>query len=765
MNHRPQRSRAHILFLTLLLFLIEAGEVYCASGDAYMPGRLSVRFFEQPRISRDAQGLNMGIPSLDAVNRDFDLLDIVPLYLNLKRLTVPDLSLNYLLAFDPKLDMEALAAMYENTGCVEYAEPDYIMPVPRVPDDPYAGFQWYLNKVEAYAAWDSIPETPSNPDLVIAVIDSGVEWFHPDLKHRIWINPGEDLDGDGEMPLDDTPGDPDDRNGLDDDANGLVDDFYGWDWVVSGGCHPDEDCSTPDNNPMDFDGHGTHCSGLAAAHTDNDTGIASIVWDARIMCLRAGYHAADGNGYVIQSAAANGIYYAIDQALQNQSFTIISMSFGGSGTVRTPATVAFNSGLLCFHAAGNDGSTSQDQLDRASGIVSVASTDRNDCISEFSNYGDWVDVCAPGENILSTYLDGAYASAFIGTSNSCPLAASVAALIWAYDESIHGQPNANMMVRERLLHTADRIDTLDCNEYYRMFMSAGRVNAYKALNNIRETELTLEALELSDSGGDGRYLNGEDVEIVFTLSNTGINATDTVLVHMGCDDDFIHITQPTLVLPQVLEPDENFSNEGDPMIVELLEGGDPRYLRIDLFAATANADTVWSDAEIMTGLPAYLLYDDDGAESPVYANYYAAMMELGCIFDWYRGVDGEYPLMPDLELDFGLYNAVIYASGDSWSTLDDEEQALFAGCAAGGNLLFISQHADQDLEGTDFFANVLHAVAGEETSFGSSVRGVEGDQYTNGLWLILAGVEGAQNQDLPITEIQAGTGAVEIFLD
>ncbi len=744
--------------------LLLAQAAWCAPGDAYMPGRLSVRFFEQPRISRDAQGLNMGIPSLDAVNRDFDLLDIVPLYQNLRRVTVPDLSLNYLLAFPPDMDMEALAAMYETTGSVEYAEPDYIMPVTRVPDDPSTGSQWFLDRVEAYEAWDSVPETPSNPDMVIAVIDSGNDWNHPDLINRIWINPEEDLDGDGEMPDGEIPGDPDDRDNIDDDSNGLIDDFYGWDWVVSGGCHPDEDCSTPDNNPMDFDGHGTHCSGIAAAQTDNGVGVASVVWDARIMCLRAGYHAADGNGYVIQSAAANGIYYAIDIAQRDGNKTIISMSFGGSGTLRTPATVAWNSGLLCFHAAGNDDSSTQDQLDRASGIVSVAATTQTDCKSDYSNYGEWVDVSAPGDAIYSTIFNDTYSSLY-GTSMACPLAASVAALIWTNDPELDDDEDANAVVRERLLGTVDGIDHLACNSDYQGLLGTGRVNAYKAINNIRETTLSLDGLELADSGGDGRYLNGENVEIVFTVSNTGINPTETVYFHVSCADAFVDIPEPVFELPYVLVPDDGYTNTGEPVLVELLEGGDPRYLTIDVFATTANADTVWSEAEIMVGQPDYLLYDDDGEESPVYTYYYAAMKELDHVFDWYRGVEGEYPLMPDLELDFGLYEAVIYASGSNESTLDAAEQILFTDYAAGGDLLFSCQHADTDLEGTDFFANVLKAVSGDQTSNVRGARGVEGDPYTAGLWLILQGAGGAMNQDIPVTEVQAGPGATEIFLD
>ena len=221
-----------------------------APGDAYIPGRLSVRFKEMPVPHTGSAGLELGLPELDRINRDLNgLEDVAPLYQHLTKVHEPDLRLNFLLEFDNRLDMESVAALYMATGLVEYAEPDYVMPVSRVTNDPSLNTQWYLTTIQAREAWDSLPEDPDFPDMIIAVIDSGVDWNHPDLRDIIWTNPDEDLDGDGLISTDASPGEVSERNGVDDGQNGYVDDFYGWDWVVTTGCANGEDCVTPDNNP------------------------------------------------------------------------------------------------------------------------------------------------------------------------------------------------------------------------------------------------------------------------------------------------------------------------------------------------------------------------------------------------------------------------------------------------------------------------------------------------------------------------------------
>ncbi|MCB1046046.1 MAG: S8 family serine peptidase [Calditrichaeota bacterium] len=726
-------------------------------GDKYIPGRLSVRFFTQPDMVTTDAGVKLGVPELDRINSEFAGLEsIAPLYQHLDRIYEPDLRLNYLLEFDDRLDMESVAALYEASGLVEYAEPDYLRPLYRTTNDPAAGNQWFLNAVRAAEAWDILPDTPDFPDMIIAVVDSGVDWNHPDLRDVIWCNPDEDLDGDGLVPDTTTPGEAAERNNIDDGTNGYVDDFYGWDWVVTTGCAAQEDCTTPDNNPMDYNGHGTHCSGISAAATNNAIGVAAVAWGSRVMCLRAGYQATDGNGYVIQSAAANAVTYAIANGAK-----LITMSFGGSNTVRTPSTAAYNSGLICFHAAGNDNMNQSDGLDSASGMVSVAASNSSDCKADFSNYGSWVDVTAPGVSIYDTIFDNAYAS-LQGTSMACPLAASVTAMLWNANPELN-----NVQVRSQLLATADDIYGLSCNSDYQGMLGSGRVNAYKAVNNIRETVIELGELRLEDGSGDGRFMPGEVAQFSLEVHNTGSNPSETVTVTLNTEDPAV--TFPTGHTIELSAIPDGFSNDnfGNPLVLGIDEGSMPRYITFSVEVSTPNAPLSLSgELEIMVGNANVLLYDDDVQVSPVYGAYYNGLKELGIVFDWYSTASGNFPMLPDRPLDLTDYSVVVYASGGNASTFDTDEQTLFADYSASHPLLVSSQHANNDL-GADspFLQNVLHATNGAGTNNVRGAKGVAEDEVSDAMVMILQGTNGANNQAIPLDEITELNGSVPFMTD
>ena len=685
-------------------------------------------------------------------------LEIEPLYKHLRERTEPDLSLDYVLHYEEEVDLVALARAFEQTGMVEYAEPNWLLPLYRTTNDPDDYRQWYLSTLEAEDAWDILPAEPSFPATIVAIIDSGVDWNHPDLQGHVWVNPEEDADGDGYMNTTSTPGDPDDRDGVDgfngSDGNGYVDDFYGWDFVDNiSGCASGEDCDTEDNNPMDFNGHGTHCSGLAMADTDNNIGVAAVAFDGQIMCLRAGYDANDGTGYVVQNAAAEAIEYA-----RQNGARVISMSFGGSQVLRTPATVAYNSGLLCLHAAGNDDVTTQDQLDRASGMVSVAATSSSDCKADFSNYGSWIDVSAPGVNMYNTWFNNTYTS-IQGTSMACPLAASVAALIWNVDPELSSQE-----VRARLLGTVDAIDHLACNTSYAGQLGTGRVNAYKAAYNIRSTQIEMGQIQVSDSGGDGRFLNDEDVNIAFSFENIGINPTETVTCELSCEDASVSISQPQILVDPLEIGDDVIEN----MSAHLEAGGSNRYVAFTLTISTPNAEEeLVSEFEIQVGTPYLLLYDDAPTSDSVEQYYYTAFKEQGLIFDWYCSESGNYPLMPGLGLNMDMYDVVFYASGSAGETASASEQELLSNWLnANRGLVFSSQYAASDLAGSSFLADVLHAELSEDEN---SSRGVRGTTETGlpceDFWLILQGAGGANNQAAPVRGLNALNGAEVLFLD
>ncbi len=279
---------------------------------------------------------------------------------------------------------------------VEHAEPNYLYTPMAIPNDPDFDRLWYLNNrgqtvngtaglpgadIAAPEAWDI---ATGSPDLVIAVIDSGVAFEHPDLIDNTWINPGE------------IPG-----NGIDDDGNGYVDDLYGWDFV------------NEDANPSDYsrdlsgDGHGTHVAGIIAAHGNNGRGASGVMWRAKIMALQI-FDLFETSSFLDAIIQSINIISAIEYAVDNGA-RIINCSFGGpspSQFQRDAFRYADENGVLAVAAAGNETNDNDRFQTYPAGyplpnIISVAATDENDRLAAYSNFGATVDVAAPGGSIVS----------------------------------------------------------------------------------------------------------------------------------------------------------------------------------------------------------------------------------------------------------------------------------------------------------------------------------------------------------------------------
>jgi len=301
-------------------------------------------------------------------------------------------------------------------------------------------------------AWDT---TQGNPEIAIAVIDTGIDYNHPDLAPNIWHNPGE------------IPG-----NGLDDDANGYIDDAVGWDFVDAYGGASDEDYTTPDNDPMDRHGHGTHVAGIAAAATGNGLGVSGVAGNCRIMAVRAGYRTPSGGGVLTSVAAAQGIVYAGENGAK-----VINLSWGDyqkSNLIEDAMSFATDQGALICAAAGNE-DTSGLLYPAASdnnAVMAVGATDRNDAKASFSNYGEWVDVSAPGVAVYSTYIDNAYCL-MNGTSMAAPHAAGVAALLFSYLPGLTA-----LDAKTRIMRSVDVLSALSGKN-----LTSGRINAHSALTS------------------------------------------------------------------------------------------------------------------------------------------------------------------------------------------------------------------------------------------------------------------------------------------
>ena len=370
---------------------------------------------------------------------------------------------------------------YRRNPNVEWAEPNGIYYLTTAPDDPYYSTQqkWYYDLISAESGWEI--QTGSS-SVVIAIVDSGVDLDHPDLQAKVWTNPGE------------TAG-----NGIDDDGNGYVDDVYGWDFV---GSDDGDDGDLPgDNNPdvfagdpavgdgLDQDGsgiaddgvgHGTVVAGIAAAQTNNGSGVAGMAWGCRLMAVRA--FNPEGWGYF--SDIADAITYAADKGAK-----VINLSFGGdySQAIETAVNYAHdNHGCVLVAAAGNSNTSSLKYPAALANTIAVGASDSTNGRSYFSNWGSNLDVVAPGVDIFSTFVQSqtgiaSYASGR-GTSFSAPLAAGLCALIWSQNPSL-----SHVQVRDILKSRAKDLqdDPDDSPDAGAAWDGAGLINAFNALAPYR----------------------------------------------------------------------------------------------------------------------------------------------------------------------------------------------------------------------------------------------------------------------------------------
>ena len=353
------------IILILLSFLgvvsIRASELVSESDSplsregAYVPGELLVRY--KPSFRAAASEYFRSRWSISTVRR-FDRIGV-------QHVKLPE-----------DMTVEEALEIFHADPDVEYAEPNYLRyATATTPNDTFFSNLWGLNNpsdtdIDAPEAWDI---TTGNSNVVVAVLDSGVDYNHPDLSNNIWTNPGE-IGG----------------NGFDDDNNGKVDDVRGWDFVDD------------DNDPMDSDDHGTHVAGTIAAVGNNSTGITGVVWTAQIMPLR--FLNAFGSGTVAASIDA------IDYAIRNGA-KIINASYGSytfSAAERDAIARARNAGILFVAAAGNDNWNNDSSAKHypssydLANIIAVAATTQSDARASFSNYGvTSVDVAAPGTMIYS----------------------------------------------------------------------------------------------------------------------------------------------------------------------------------------------------------------------------------------------------------------------------------------------------------------------------------------------------------------------------
>ena len=408
--------------------------------------------------------------------------------------------------------------------------------------------QWYLKSSGIQEAWKELEknglEPGGLPSVVVAVIDTGVDYNHPDLKNNIWVNTGEIPD-----------------NGIDDDGNGYIDDYYGYNTVANKG------------SGMDVHGHGTHVAGIIAA-SNNKEGIVGIAYNAKIMPITAG----QATGIFLQNDIAEAIIYAYEMGAD-----VINMSFGGSAcsiAVQDALMTAYTRSTLVA-SAGNDGMPNQptdfydDPLPNYPGalsyVIGVMSVNQQGIESGFTNWDVYpfnsleYEVYAPGEQIYSTLAGGGYGN-LSGTSMAAPVVSGMAALLRSYFTDRDMYPSK--FIQAQICATSED-NAICCNPDMHTVNGLPHnlpmiANAHDALTKLPKPDVNLydyyifDGEELSDkNNGDGIADAGETIDIVIVLRNRWGMSENTVVTIDALSD--LGVVNPYV---EILIDSENYDSVG-----------------------------------------------------------------------------------------------------------------------------------------------------------------------------------------------------------
>jgi len=562
---RKVEKTKKIIPLNLVLLLIITPSAAALVPNAYVPDEIIIKFrapvantLEQQLQRNGSSGRLTLSPDLDALNAKYKVTDVKPLLKNFrknrqqlkalqakskslltekqrhilarlkrapKNAKVPDLAGIYKIQLDlePDQSLHEVLEAYQRNPDVEYAELNYIVSICTEPNDPLYPIQWPLHNIgqmypesgkynhppgtpdadiDAPAAWDI--HTGSS-DVIVAVIDTGVDYNHRDLAANIWT-----------------------------DANG----------------RPGYDFLNDDNDPMDDNGHGTHCAGIIAAQGDNDLDIVGVCWNARIMAVK--FLGANGTGGMADAIQA--VYYAVQNGADVISNSWAGFSFSHFKALEEAFEYAHSQGVVSVAAAGNNASTELLLPAFFDHVISVAATDSDDQKAILSNYGSKVDIAAPGVDILSLRAAGtskgttynAYTTILSGTSMACPHVAGAFALLFSFSPDIDIDQAADI-----ILQTTDHLSGDVC--------ASGRLNLYRAILAVADFYAGKISFD-SDI-----YSCSDTIELFLSdLSLAGNVAQDVNVITSGGDLE-------TVTLTEVNSPSGTFTgtistDSGDPII-------------------------------------------------------------------------------------------------------------------------------------------------------------------------------------------------------
>jgi len=533
------------LFCGLLLFLVNEPTLAENSSDAkdargrplYQSGVIAVKFRQaRAGLRKPGSAATTGLPSIDALCARYRVTAVERMIRQSRVRTgpnLPDLSLISRISFPPEQNIREVVEAFGADPEIEYAEPIPCYYPDDIPNDSlYAQLQ-HLPQIQAEQAWAIHKGTLGDSMIVVAVVDAGTEWYHPDLAENIWQNKGEDADHDGRtLEFNGTRWimDPGDLNGVDDDGNGRRDDLIGWD--VYG----------DDNDPNTGQAHGTHVAGIAAGVTNNGSGIASISWNVKVMPISSWNGSNLPNPY-------DGVVYAAENGAH-----IINNSWGSPTYTRFGEdVVAYVHGLgaIFVASAGNENNPFLQYPSAYPHVISVASVGVDDRKASYSTYGIAVDISAPGgmlslmsdRGILSAGPNGSYIREQ-GTSMAGPLVAGMLGLIKSYRPMWD-----NDRVIRQLFATADDISSVNT-----VPLGAGRINALRALS---ETTATVQQALRLDFVPGPQYFNikyvrtlipGDTASFQFTIRNFAhLVSTNNATFTLSSTDSAFQILNPVAV--------------------------------------------------------------------------------------------------------------------------------------------------------------------------------------------------------------------------
>ncbi len=573
------------------------------------------------------------------------------------------------LTADIPLELAALfSRQVQACNLARYVEPNMKFRAQFTPDDSYWDMQWGPQKIEADWAWNT---TTGHNSVLVAIIDTGVQYTHPDLD-------GNYVGG-------------------------------GYDWVNG------------DPDPMDDHGHGTHCAGIVAALLDNSLGIAGVA-NVSVMAEKG----LDEYGSGWEDDLANAIIHAVDQGAD-----ILSNSWGGYGEsilIHDAVRYAHDSDVLVVAAAGNEGWSNKLYPAAYEEVVAVTATDSNDYPATFTNFGDWVELAAPGVNIYSTILGSSY-DYKSGTSMACPHVSGVAALIWSQFPNV-----SRDWIRAQLRFTSDDLGSPGFDDYY----GHGRINARKAV----EQEPPDHDLLIFNWQTPSHIEPGDHTSLTLDVLNFGTNDEQNVTVLLlvdGNQTDYANITnlakgtlrEATLSWTPLVEGTFNVTFVVVPVLGEIVTDN--------------NVVTEMISVRYALG---FVLFDQTRCDSiSAYSLWVENLTSRGYVVDSYSGG----VIIPDVLIGYD-----VLVIPQAWSDYTfDEISAIQDFVLEGGGLLVIGDSYPWVYSSLTGFADILWDY--EDSGWWGYTSEITPHEITEGVTLVYF--------DSPVAQLLINFSAISLILD